>query len=290
MKNGFTTEETELFERRFIEGYDLFIDERYVEWMERMHPNSLPANLRQESSHSFSSKNYDVSQPATESEEIEHTTSTSLESDPITLSVDGRSQTQITSYATDVAPTEPNRISKYLTIPTLSQKPKKSNSQTGARIVTSHEFIAELREKEEKKKQAEEEKRQRKLERERKKKEKEAKKEQTMKQKQKRLKQKQKRLKQNQASKGKSPIKAKQNSESKCTPTTTTKLNTRKRTKSIEVISSDDEIDENTCCVCFDEYHSDEEWIQCSCSRWLHEDCSLSEIPNALETCPHCVL
>ena len=31
-------------------------------------------------------------------------TSTSLESDPITLSVDSRSQTQITSYATDVVP------------------------------------------------------------------------------------------------------------------------------------------------------------------------------------------
>ena len=54
--------------------------------------------------------------------------------------------------------------------------------------------------------------------------------------------------------------------------------------------SSDDEIDENTCCVCFDEYHSNEDWVQCSCSRWLHEECSLSEVPNALDTCPHCVL
>ena len=46
---------------------------------------------------------------------------------------------------------EQNRISKYLTIPTLPQKPK-AKQQTGARIVTSYEFLAELREKEDKQK------------------------------------------------------------------------------------------------------------------------------------------
>ena len=174
----------------------------------------------------------------------------------------------------DIMVSFPKSSHNYLTIPKLPQKPN-TKEETGARIVTSYEFLAELQEKEEKKKQAEEEKIQRKLERERRKKEKEAKKEEAMKQ---------KRLK----TKGKTPIKTRQKSESTCTTTMEPKLNTRKRNKCNE--SSDEEIDENTCCVCFDVYHSDEDWIQCSCSRWLHEECSLCETPNVLETCPYCVM
>ena len=165
-------------------------------------------------------------------------------------------------------------------MPKVPEKPK-SKHQTGARIVTSHEFIAELQEKEKKKKQAEEEKQQRKLERERKKIEREA---------TKKAKTRRKGLKKTKKSKGKATTTTRPASHTSpsCTPITSTKFNTRKRTKSFE--SSDDEIDENTCGVCFDEYHSDEDWVQCSCSRWLHEECSLSEVPNALDTCPHCVL
>ena len=208
--------------------------------MNKKHPTSLPAELR--------------------------VTSTQ------TPSLRRPSLTEIPSYETDVIPIEENKISKYLSIPQLQHKPKDKN-HTGARIVTSHEFLAELRQKEEKKKQAEEEKRQRMLERERKKKEKEVQRQNTIKQKEKR----------------RTQIKGKSSTKPVSTPPPPT-LTTRKHTKSSEPTGSDEGVDENTCCVCFDEYHSDEEWIQCSCSRWLHEDCSLSEMPNALETCPHCVL
>ena len=35
-------------------------------------------------------------------------------------------------------------------------------------------------------------------------------------------------------------------------------------------------VDENVCCVCFSMYLEDKEdddWVQCACSRWLHEGC-----------------
>ena len=154
MKNIFTTEEIELFERRFKEGYDLYIDEKYVDWMNRTYPNFLPAHLRKNSS---CISDYI---PQSVSEEVEVCTTSSSEH---------RSHTEIPSYNTDVVPIEENKISKYLTIPKLPQKPN-IKEQTGARIVTSYEFLAELQEKEEKKKQVEEEKIQWKLERERRKK------------------------------------------------------------------------------------------------------------------------
>ena len=277
-RSRFTAEEIQLFERRFEEGYNVYIDQKYINWMNSTHPNCLPANLRKPITHSFSCAQYDASQQASEQQSSSKHITTTM--DPITPPTKDKSQTEITTYKSDIVPIEGNKIQKYLTMPKVPEKPK-SKHQTGARIVTSHEFIAELQEKEKKKKQAEEEKQQRKLERERKKIEREA---------AKKAKTRRKGLKKTKKSKGKATTTTRPASHTptSCTPITSTKFNTRKRTKSFE--SSDDEIDENTCCVCFDEYHSDEDWVQCSCSRWLHEECSLSEVPNALDTCPRCVL
>ena len=39
------------------------------------------------------------------------------------------------------------------------------------------------------------------------------------------------------------------------------------------------EINQNECCVCFRSFKDDKkeknglEWVQCACSRWLHEEC-----------------
>ena len=39
----------------------------------------------------------------------------------------------------------------------------------------------------------------------------------------------------------------------------------------------DNSISADLCCVCFGSYQedvgTDREWLQCSCSRWIHEDC-----------------
>ena len=39
----------------------------------------------------------------------------------------------------------------------------------------------------------------------------------------------------------------------------------------------DTAVQSDTCCVCFGSYEedagTDREWLQCKCSRWIHEDC-----------------
>ena len=60
-------------------------------------------------------------------------------------------------------------------------------------------------------------------------------------------------------------------------------------------ITEDTVIDANTCCVCFETYEDDvkeengREWIECSCGRWLHEDCSFMEPSMPNEFCLYCV-
>ena len=60
-------------------------------------------------------------------------------------------------------------------------------------------------------------------------------------------------------------------------------------------IRSDMEAGEDTdhCCVCFGSYQEDidtgREWVQCSCMRWLHEDCVDDEDSDANgKLCPLC--
>ena len=90
MKNNSlqSAEEIELFERRFKEGYNIYIDEKYVDWMNRIHPNFLPAHLRKNSS---CVSDYNI--PQSVSEEVEVCTTSSSEH---------RSHTEILSYNTDV--------------------------------------------------------------------------------------------------------------------------------------------------------------------------------------------
>ena len=45
---------------------------------------------------------------------------------------------------------------------------------------------------------------------------------------------------------------------------------------SSHTVTTSPNVDENVCCVCFSMYLEDEEdndWVQCACSRWLHEVC-----------------
>ena len=56
----------------------------------------------------------------------------------------------------------------------------------------------------------------------------------------------------------------------------------------------DDVIEPNRCCVCYEDYIQEEniEWVQCPCSRWLHEDCIIDTLVDSSGKellCPHCV-
>ena len=63
---GFTAEEIQLFERRYQEGYYVYIDQRYINWMNSTQPNCLPANLRKPITQSFSSTHDDAPQSSSE--------------------------------------------------------------------------------------------------------------------------------------------------------------------------------------------------------------------------------
>ncbi len=65
----------------------------------------------------------------------------------------------------------------------------------------------------------------------------------------------------------------------------------RKKTR----LDKDETIHDNLCCVCYGSFDEDigtgREWLQCSCKRWIHEDCidtndTDGSIDNKL--CPLC--
>jgi len=39
---------------------------------------------------------------------------------------------------------------------------------------------------------------------------------------------------------------------------------------------------ETQCCVCFKDYVEGDEWVQCTCGRWLHENCIIEWPPKTL--------
>ena len=76
--------------------------------MNSTHPNCLPANLRKPITHSFSCAQYDASQQASEQQSSSKHITTTM--DPITLPTKDKSQTEITTYKSDIIPIEGNKI------------------------------------------------------------------------------------------------------------------------------------------------------------------------------------
>jgi hypothetical protein len=64
--------------------------------------------------------------------------------------------------------------------------------------------------------------------------------------------------------------------------------------------SSDEVINADQCAICFRSYDDDileetgEDWIECACGRWVHENCVHYDIvvdtSGRERICPHCVL
>ena len=209
-----------------------------------------------------------------------------------------RFQQSSSSVAVLNAPEERNElkhISKFL-IQYVPSKGKTNPSQaakrvSGAKILTSTECAAIIEEREKNKKIKEQEKDERKAKREEKRKEKEdvAKKKAEQKQ------SKQKAGTQSKIQSRKRQSLSKVNLASKKSQTRKEKSN---RT-SVEETSGSSFNDSNECCVCFRTYEEDEEectgleWVQCVCTRWIHEEC-VSEIISDDQgrelLCPFCVV
>ena len=203
-------------------------------------------------------------------------------------------------------------IDKYLRMGTPGRsKPSVRSSSTraitGARVLTSSECLAIIKGKEMKKKLEQEEKEKRKIEREEKKKKQEEKQKKSFEKllrRPRRLKRRKKRrhgkLKrelrskqltnedviQEESSSAGSGVGENVDGESGGGPSLSTSTQKKRRASSSLQVASKRQCLEETdsddkCCVCFPSFEEDfsletgVEWVQCSCTHWLHEDCIL---------------
>ena len=180
---------------------------------------------------------------------------------------------------------------------------------SGARVLTSAECLALLQEKEEKKRKDKEEKEQRKVTRELNKKKREE-------EQRKKAEERAKKAAQRQAEKEKKELEkatkqadklAKQvakksqtgsTSESRKRPATTDDPgHDRSMRQKVPKLSSPEHINPNQCCACFGLFEDDvgmgSEWLQCSCTRWIHEEDCVEDVVcggNGEEKlCPLCL-
>lgn len=210
-----------------------------------------------------------------------------------------------TSTSTKVSP-----LAKYLTLPDATPKSRmktpdatKMRAMTGARVLTSVECFAIIKEQEQKKKQQEEEKMRRKKER-------EVKRQQKLEEKQRKAEEKAKRVEEN-ARKAEEKLREKERRKAEKEQREREKAEQREKHNSARdgthkrILRSrcghedqptrlDDVIEPNRCCVCYEDYVEEEsiEWVQCPCSRWLHEECIIDTRVNSFGKellCPHCV-
>jgi len=272
-----TDELRKKFERRRSEGYDL-PDPLYQKWLDTNYPESICEHF----------PDVHVLNPVPISETVEPTTSPSEQRIPMGPAKD----TQIS-----------NEYSSTLETFMETLKTKQTTSTraiTTARVLTSNECYNVIKEKEMKKKAEEEEKQKRKREREEKRKI-------VLETKQKKAEEKARKL----AEKARATeTRRKEKNVQKQTTTTSTEshkavpkptshlgkrslASNNRKIKKVHFAETEVDYDNETqCCVCFDDYVEGDEWVQCTCGRWLHEDCIIEVIEdsNGLpRLCPYCI-
>ena len=184
--SSFSDDKLALFQRRFESGYDLFIDQDYVTWLQENHPDNLPDELRVPGSGLGGGADLcdagggvrnggwcDMSgteNPLDTSEDMVsvHDCNTSasdlstLDEGPLTTSKNLPSEMVSESLAETRQVL--SAVSAFLTLPSITSK-KGKKPPGGARVLTSEQSLALLVDKEKKKREEEEAKEQRKRER-----------------------------------------------------------------------------------------------------------------------------
>ena len=200
LKDTFSEEQVILFENRFKEGYNLFIDQDYVHWLELHHPEALPPDrydLTSAENNSLTELFSDITpeSPLPLSTESSREVTAIPESPPeVTTVTDTPVITSVTGTSKVTATVTPNVtpavsvllkgssssgssgeriISKYLDSPLITTPKRGSKSLPRAKLLTSNESLLMLKEKEKKKQEEIEQKEVRKKEREEKKKKRE---------------------------------------------------------------------------------------------------------------------
>ena len=203
-------------------------------------------------------------------------------------------------------------ISKYLVQYVPDARPQNKAAAvriSGARVLTSDKCVAILKEREEKQKQQQQEKERKRLEREQKKREKEEeqRKKKALAAEKKALAEQKKALvaakkAEKEARKGTvtsnsvrdSSNRKRQRSDGHQPATRSRRLTEAAAGSRSTTMASND--GQNECCVCFELYRGDDEtddWLQCACKRWLHEDCITDVVHDKFGRellCPYCSL
>ena len=151
----FTAEQEQRFQIRYEEGFNIFTDRLYVKWLELHHPEVLPADCSSlpSANDEFTLADYFSSVTPTISLEC-----TEVVQQSPTASQSPRDMEE--------NPQDDSPVSKYLTLPP-GASPSIPKTMPRARLLTSTDAaMAQMEEKERKKKQALEEKERRKIERE----------------------------------------------------------------------------------------------------------------------------
>lgn len=169
----FTSEEIELFETRFANGYDLFIDSKYVSWLQQCHPDSLPVELQIGTQPSPEDTNASIlptvdmhSTPIRSAEKpltMPSPAVTPIAHEPLEGPSSSHSELNTLSASPDSLSTSLrstretiSAVTQFLTIPSSTIKSSsgkgkgkgKGKSVSGARVLTSEDSLALMEEKE----------------------------------------------------------------------------------------------------------------------------------------------
>ncbi len=158
-----------------------------------------------------------------------------------------------------------------------------------ARVLTSAQFMAQLKEKQEKKQKEAEEKEQRKKEREEKKQRKEEEKKRKAEERARKAEEKAKMNKEKakRAAERSQTARGKKRGRGTNKASTTTRgatdqqqmdtVRDQPRSKTVRLGDLNESFDTEHCCACLGSYEDDvgtgREWLECGCRRWIHEEC-----------------
>ena len=276
----FSIEEELRYATRFEEGFNI-PDPKYEAWLRLNHPNvdssnpsvSIPQTTPTNSSASFSSSSSSQPMPSTSQA-------------PTKPTVPHKPPSATPSRSDQVSKNKRSPLSDLLNLPAQPNVKAKTIKTGKARVLTSSECLRILLEKEEEKKKVAQEKERRRQERELKKKQNEEEQKRKAEEKVRKAAEREaaKALKEaakadreaaKLAEREKKELQKSQKSGQKrqaVAVATTTRPKRNKLKENVDV-----SINADLCCVCFGSYQEDvgtgREWLQCSCSRWIHEDC-----------------
>ena len=268
----FTEEDVCLFRNRFENGYDLYHDNRYVDWLRQEHPDSLPDGLVNNEQidtsvtlHPSTMTDMNTLEPSTmvntedQEETAKQISDTSANCSIVSqVGEAGSDDVSSTSLSSSLSVTRKliSELSELINPPKTSTGKNKGKAK--ARVLTSEDSLKELIDKEKKKRDEEELKKKKREERER------------------------KRIEKQEEKSRKAEIRQK-------------KMSTRKQSKESTVVGvldsestesgvQSNEISSNECALCFGLYEEDlsmtgkleREWVQCinaTCGKWMHAEC-----------------